>query len=170
MDELALDEQEHEIEPVTQPARREDRCEHGRSRGGAEEVDDELDGAINPFGGTESNAEGNGDRGRDQNGQDGALERAHEVETEPPSGHAVPQRAEGVDRGRQKDGIDDLIPHGQVPDDDEADDANDGKVRIETDRLHPLRTSRWKTSRQCALTRTKSCCDSVASLRGRAAS
>jgi len=70
----------------------------------------------------------------------------------------------------QQNGIDHLVPHGQIPNDDEADHADHWKVRIETARFHPLRTSRWNTSRQCAFTRTKSCCDSVASVRGRAAS
>ena len=46
---------------------------------------------------------------------------------------------------------------------------SDRQERVER-RLHPLRTSRWNTSRQCALVRMKSGSDSVASVRGRAAS
>src|SRR6266403_869939 len=116
----------------------------------------------------QENAERDGDRSRDQRCEDRALQRPHEIEAEPATGHPIPQRTERVDWRRQQHAIHDLIPHRQIPDDDQPDDADDRKVRIETP--HPLRTSRWNTSRQCALMRMKSCCDSVASVRGRAAS
>src|SRR5438128_12356377 len=123
-----------------------------------------------PLRGAERNGERKGDCGGDQGGKDGALERAHDIKVEPTACYAVPQRAESIHPRWQQNRIHELIPPGQIPDGDEAEDADDRQVRIQTNRLHPLRTSRWKTSRQCALTRTKSCCESVASLRGRAAS
>ena len=86
------------------------------------------------------------------------------------AGHALPQRLEGRGGRRQQHRVDDLHPHRDVPEHDQADDADDWQIRLGIEALHPLRTSRWNTSRQCAFTRTNSVSDRVASVRSRAAS
>src|SRR6266516_1125533 len=57
MHELAFQEQKQEIESVAQRAGREDCRVHVRGGGGAEEIDDELDRAVDPFGGARRRAE-----------------------------------------------------------------------------------------------------------------
>ena len=66
-------------------------------------------------------------------------------------------------------GIDDLLPDREIPERDQPDHAEYRQERIES-AFHPLRTSRWNTSRQCALIATNPGSDSVASVRGRGAS
>src|SRR5664279_2922610 len=100
--------------------------------------------------------------------QGGALHGLEEVETELAAIHAFPKGPEGLGRGRQQHRIDDLEPYREGPDDDQAGDADNRQKRVEA--LHPLRTSRWNTSRQCALTRINSGSDKLASVRGRASS
>ena len=68
----------------------------------------------------------------------------------------------------QQDRIDRAQPDRDIPENDQGNDADHRQQGFEP--LHVRRTSRWNTSRQCALMRTKSGSESVASVRGRAAS
>ena len=153
----------------------EDHQKQREQRGGrrrAEEIDDELDRAIDPLAGAEHDAERNGDDAGDRGRGKGADHRLPEVVEQAAAGKAIPQRLERRMRRRQQHGIDDPRPVADVPDGDQAEDADQRQQPIrgrETDdAIHDLRTSRWNVSRQRPLSSTKSGSDSVEGWRGRA--
>src|SRR5271155_2906766 len=142
---------------------------HGGCRRRAKEIDDEFERAIEPFRVPEHDAERNGDNGGDGGRRRGPVNRLDEVEAERAAVHAEPQRLEGRQRRRQQHGIDPAQPCRQRPDGEEADNTEHRQEGFQCFRPHARLTSRWNTSRQCALVRTNSGSDKVASVRGRAA-
>jgi hypothetical protein len=103
--------------------------------------DDEFERAVEPLRGAEHDAERDGDDGGDQGGGCRAVDGFQEIEAER-SVHAVPERAEGRDRGGQENRIDPLPPRHQRPDHEQTRDPEHRQKRFGFVRVHTRRTSR----------------------------
>jgi len=95
-------------------------CEEKRKdragRGGAEEIDDELDRTIEPDRGAEDDAERNADDAGIENRQCRSLDRPEEIEQQLAAAHALPDGNEHGPGRRQQDMVHDLHPEGDLPD------------------------------------------------------